>query len=59
MPSEIERLTPATVLTKIIPLLQRIVTPEHENPRCLWCHGPAVWTTGNKARCTVCGFVPS
>ena len=59
MPSEAQRLTPAAVLMTVVPLLQRRAVPDHEGQQCAWCHGPAVWTTGNKTRCTVCGFVPS
>jgi hypothetical protein len=54
-----ERLMPDVVLTTVGPLLQRVLAPDRDAPRCPWCYGPAVWTTGNKTRCTVCGFVPS
>lgn len=59
MASTAEPLTTARVLATVTPLLARPASEEHAGPRCPWCHGPAVWTTGNKARCTVCGYVPS
>lgn len=59
MSSKAEPLTPASVLATIGPLLQRLPDAAGDTPRCVWCHGPAVWTTGNKVRCTICGFVPS
>lgn len=59
MAQPVDRLAPSDVLTTILPLLQRAVATTSTEPRCPWCHGPAVWTTGNKARCTRCGYVPS
>ncbi len=59
MPSPTEPLTTTSVLTTVAPLLQRTPSKEQGSPRCDWCHGVAVWTTGNKTRCTVCGYVPS
>lgn len=61
MPSHMnaEPLTPAHVFDVVAPLLRRSLSLNQESPRCDWCHGPAVWTTGNKTRCTVCGYVPS
>jgi hypothetical protein len=59
MPGPLEPLTTASVLATVVPLLQREKTTHNPGPRCTWCHGLAVWTTGNKVRCTVCGYVPS
>jgi hypothetical protein len=59
MASHPESLTTVDVLAAVTPLLARWAQEESAAPRCPWCHGPAVWTTGNKARCTVCGYVPS
>jgi hypothetical protein len=59
MPSNHQSLTTTSVLMTVTPLLQRRQPTVQEGPRCVWCHGLAVWTTGNKVRCTVCGYVPS
>jgi hypothetical protein len=59
MSSPAERLTPTQVLVTIATLLSKTVPAAHDAPSCEWCHGPTVWTTGNKTRCTRCGYVPS
>jgi len=59
IPSPAARLTPTNVLAIVAPLLQQSSPPSQEAPPCEWCHGPTVWTTGNKTRCTHCGYVPS
>ena len=59
MLSPAERLTPTQVLATIAALLPKTAPAAHDAPPCEWCHGPTVWTTGNKTRCTRCGYVPS
>ena len=59
MPSPAERLMPTDVLATVASLLQPATLALSEAPPCEWCHGPTVWTTGNKTRCTRCGYVPS
>jgi hypothetical protein len=59
MSSPAERLTSTQVLATIATLLSKTVPAAHDAPPCEWCYGPTVWTTGNKTRCTRCGYVPS
>lgn len=59
MPSPTELLTPARVLQTVAALRQRPAPARREAPPCAWCHGRTVWTTGNKTRCTRCGYIPS
>ena len=59
MPSPTERLTPAQVLATLARLVSRTAPMAQDAPPCEWCHGLTVWTTGNKTRCTRCGYVPS
>jgi hypothetical protein len=59
MASSPVRLTPARVLQTVAALQRRPQPIRHEPPPCTWCQGPTVWTTGNKTRCTRCGYIPS
>jgi hypothetical protein len=59
MSSPPERLTPHQVLTILTTLRPQTAPTAHDAPPCEWCHGITVWTTGNKTRCTRCGYVPS
>jgi len=59
MPSSAERLMPTQVLATVASLLPPATPTSSEAPPCEWCHSPTVWTTGNKTRCTRCGYVPS
>jgi len=59
MPSHAERLMPTQVLATIATLLSKTTPAVPDAPPCEWCHGLTVWTTGNKTRCTRCGYVPS
>jgi len=59
MPPPPVRLMPTEVLATVASLLRQAAPTPDEAPACEWCHGPTVWTTGNKTRCTRCGYVPS
>lgn len=59
MSSSAPRLTPTTVLATVARLLRPAPPMPSAAPPCPWCQGLTVWTTGNKTRCTRCGYVPS